>query len=270
MVGEQYRAALRRGARTTKSLELWKKIKYGISDPVTALKFISSGSSGVTRSKLRQLLGSSKSEIEAYYRELDDDEELNGHINNQIASTGTTLGQLFSAFEVYVICRIKRPLVAVETGVCAGVSSAYILRALEKNGQGRLYSIDLPNYKKLFAIARKYRRPKPVAFLPPGKQVGFAVPQALRHRWDLRLGLSSSVLPNLLNELGEIDLFLHDSEHSYENMLWEYRTAWPHIRDGGIILSDDVDWNEAFFDFCKEAGRRPVHVYSRNLAGVVK
>jgi len=34
--------------------------------------------------------------------------------------------------------------VAVETGVCNGVSTAFLLLALERNGDGELYSIDLP------------------------------------------------------------------------------------------------------------------------------
>ena len=44
----------------------------------------------------------------------------------------------------YLACRLVEPAVVVETGVAYGVSSAYVLRALETNGRGTLHSIDLP------------------------------------------------------------------------------------------------------------------------------
>jgi hypothetical protein len=73
------------------------------------------------------------------------------------------------------------------------------------------------------------------------------VPSDLRHRWDLRIGPSQRVLPETLKELGEIDIFQHDSRHSYSNQLREYQTAWPFIRSGGMLVSDDVS-NDALHD----------------------
>ena len=52
---------------------------------------------------------------------------------------GTTLGVV-----LYAVCRRQNPDIVVETGVASGVSSSYILCALEKNGHGELYSIDMP------------------------------------------------------------------------------------------------------------------------------
>lgn len=48
-------------------------------------------------------------------------------------------------------------------------------------------------------------------------------------------------------------LFFHDSDHSYENMLFEFEWAWNHL-NAEVIISDDIDGNNAFFDFCKSAG----------------
>lgn len=45
---------------------------------------------------------------------------------------------------LYTIIRIRKPDIVVETGVAQGVSSTFILQALEDNGRGQLYSIDLP------------------------------------------------------------------------------------------------------------------------------
>jgi hypothetical protein len=49
-----------------------------------------------------------------------------------------------------------------------------------------------------------------------------------------------------------LDLFYHDSLHTFEHMLWEYQTAWRFLRDGGILLSDDIFWNRAFRIFARE------------------
>ncbi len=48
-------------------------------------------------------------------------------------------------------------------------------------------------------------------------------------------------------------LFFHDSDHSYENMSFEFQWAWNHLKAEAII-SDDIDTNDAFFDFCKSTG----------------
>ena len=60
-----------------------------------------------------------------------------------------------------------------------------------------------------------------------------------------------------------IDMFLHDSSHSYQHMLWEFRQFWPRLRDGGLLVSHDVQMNAAFPEFVtktyaheKKTGRR--------------
>jgi hypothetical protein len=121
--------------------------------------------------------------------------------------------------------------------VASGASSAYLLSALHDNNKGRLFSIDLPPED-----------------LPGGKSPGWVVPKHLRERWSLHIGDSRDLLKPLLTEIGEIDRFIHDSLHTYEHMMWEFRTAWEYIRPNGLFLSHDVGANEAFFDFMKEKG----------------
>ena len=65
------------------------------------------------------------------------------------------------------------------------------------------------------------------------------------------MGKAEELLPPLLEELGAIDLFLHDSLHTYEHMLFEFRTAWPHLNSGGLLLAHDVGQNTSFFHFIK-------------------
>lgn len=143
---------------------------------------------------------------------------------------------------LYVICRVLRPRIVLETGVASGVSSTYILHALDRNKLGTLYSVDFPTSTD-------------------GLSSGWLVPDCLRNRWRLILGKSSEKLPVLLDELPKVDVFLHDSDHSYENMMFEFRTVWPYIREGGLLLSDDTHMNRSFFDFAHEVNRKPIRFY---------
>lgn len=131
----------------------------------------------------------------------------------------------------YLACRLTTPETVVETGVAYGVSSAYILRALEQNGRGTLQSVDLP------PLRREYER-----------FWGVAVPEDLREGWRLHRGASRRVLPGLLRESGPVGLFVHDSLHTRRNMRREFDAVWPSLTPGGLLLADDVERNGAFAD----------------------
>lgn len=148
----------------------------------------------------------------------------------------------------YAAVRAFRPSVVVETGVANGVSSAYLLLALHLNERGKLYSVDLGDPR----------------FFPAGRSPGWMVPDWLRARWELLIGDSRTVLPELLRKLGSIDVFIHDSLHTYDQMLWEYRQAYPYLRPGGLLFSDDAAWNPAFLEFAAEVGT----LQARILRGV--
>ena len=143
---------------------------------------------------------------------------------------------------VYCIIRCLKPEKVVETGCFYGRSSYAMLKALHLNNHGHLYSIDVPAYYDP-------NKPPTQFSLPVGKQVGWVVPDYLRDRWELLLGKSKDVLPALLERIGEIDIFFHDLDHSYENMMFEYETAFPMLRQKGILMSDDTSLNSSFDDF---------------------
>jgi len=155
---------------------------------------------------------------------------------------------------LYALIRVRRPVVLVETGVCNGVSSAAMLQALERNREGRLYSIDLPEHSETSYPAGTFWEGKMGAAVPKGREPGWIVPDELRERWDLTLGRTQDELEPLLDRLGEIDFFLHDSEHSYECMRFELRAAHAKLRPGGILASDDTNWNRAFQEVVEEHG----------------
>ena len=120
----------------------------------------------------------------------------------------------------------------VETGVGHGVSSRVLLEALAANGQGHLWSIDLP----------------PLTVTERSGEIAVAVPEALRGGWtDLR-GSSRRRLPGLFEGLA-IELFMHDSRHSTRNVLFECERAFAALRPGGFLLVDDIDGNWGFERF---------------------
>ena len=131
----------------------------------------------------------------------------------------------------YLACRLAAPDTVVETGVAHGVSSAFLLKALEQNGRGTLHSIDLP------PLRREYAR-----------FWGVAVSEDLHRGWRLHRGASRRVLPGLLRETGPVGLFVHDSLHTRRNMGREFDAVWPSLGPGGLLLADDVERNRAFAD----------------------
>ncbi len=150
-----------------------------------------------------------------------------------------------NAESLYNLVREREPEVVVETGVCNGLSSAVILKALEDNSKGGLFSVDLPE------VIEPGETEKKSAVIPPGRESGWVVPLELRENWALMEGDTFYETPRVLKELGSIDMFLHDSDHSYEGMMFEYSLAWRHLREEGVILSDNIEWNDAFVDFAR-------------------
>jgi predicted O-methyltransferase YrrM len=127
----------------------------------------------------------------------------------------------FGCEALYLLVRATRPRVVVDTGVLYGASSAHILAALEHNGFGELHSID---------IGRDSREPPHDHF----------VPAELLPRWDLIIGDSRRQLLPLLRRCGPVDLFHHDSLHTWDHMIWEFETAVPYLSGSGVLSSDDV------------------------------
>jgi predicted O-methyltransferase YrrM len=170
---------------------------------------------------------------------------------------------------LYAVLRKLEPRVAVETGVCNGVSTAFLLLALARNGVGQLHSIDLPEVAGEDYEAGTFCDGKGGAVIPPGRKPGWMVPLHLRDRWDLVLGRSQDELPALLERVGAIDFFMHDSEHSEACMRFEFDAAWAALRDGGVLAADDVDANAAFSDFALARRREPIAIGPK-LALLVK
>ncbi len=127
-----------------------------------------------------------------------------------------------------LLVELVQPKVIVETGIANGTSTRAFLSAFSKNHlkDSMLYSIDIDSR---FATTD----------LTENSQFEF-----------LLVGENS--LSKVLSDITEIGIFYHDSDHSYVNQMMEYELAWEKLTLGGVLVSDDINWSNAFLDFCKK------------------
>lgn len=144
--------------------------------------------------------------------------------------------EIDAPLELYALVRLLRPRHVVEVGVSSGVSSAYLLAALQRNESGTLHSIDLPTFPR--ARARNAHSVLGSWTLPPGRASGWAVPSPLRGRWDLRLGDKRDVIPLLAEELPKVGLFLYDVPHRDAESIGEFRTIDRCLGPGAVAIAD--------------------------------
>jgi predicted O-methyltransferase YrrM len=127
----------------------------------------------------------------------------------------------------YAVVRALRPELVVETGVHDGLGSALLLRALERNGTGRLMGFDMT------------------------AESGWLVPASLRGRYELVLGDVRETLPRELTGR-RVDVIIHDSLHTYEHERFELALALAHGAENLALMSDNAHASDALFDLCRE------------------
>jgi len=149
---------------------------------------------------------------------------------------------------LYALIRRGRPRVVVEAGVANGHSTVISLAALQANAFGELHSFDISN------------------------SVGSLLRDVERARWTLHVYPPRSACTSfrhLVNELGPVDLFFHDSDHSYIGQFADLLSVWPALGPGATVVVDDVNEAWAFFDFAREHHGDAIGLFdSRKLTGV--
>ena len=134
---------------------------------------------------------------------------------------------------LYFLVKKYQPLVVIETGVAFGHSSQAILRAMEENRKGKLYSSDLP-YEEI---------PRSEDF------IGLLVDSDLKKEWNLCTSGDEVCIPRFLNGLQDnIGIFHYDSDkryHAREIVLSKIRS---HLEENSLIIFDDIQDNFHFRD----------------------
>lgn len=129
---------------------------------------------------------------------------------------------------LYVLLKAFQPRICVETGTSGGASATIILSAIQVR-DGQMHSIEIASNDQ--------------------DRYGELIPAELKPHWTLHLQTHTSILPSVLDDLASIDFFLHDSDHHFRHMQWEFETVWPYIKSGGVLASHDILYNTAFNDF---------------------
>lgn len=158
---------------------------------------------------------------------------------------------------LYTLVRAEEPSIVIETGVRSGVSTTLILAALERNGAGALHSCD-PCYQSTDHAIKA---------IEAATGMGDRVPW---ERWDFdprKSEVALEVFPY------EIDMFIHDSDHSWVNMAFELEAAWEVLLPEGLLICDD--WKtcvgaEKHTEFENFVNHHKVDFYAIGSAAVVR
>lgn len=174
----------------------------------------------------------------------DSPEELMSSFKNPIKNPLLEHGEFYPLFYNSNIKTLKlldllvkeiKPSIVVETGLANGASTRKILSAFKELNliDSKLYTFDIDPILE-------------TEELKSNPQFNFVL-------IDPRNGIEKE-----MSIIGEIDLFYHDSDHSYDNQMHEYENAWKMLKPNGALATDDVQWSNAFIDFCKKVERTPL------------
>ena len=123
---------------------------------------------------------------------------------------------------LYVLTKLLQPKLVLETGVANGLTTDMILKQLPRDS--KLHSFDV-NYETLYSV---------------NKNAG----------WDWHLIDSNNPKKSFERHLHsfseKFDIWIHDSDHSKFWQTFEYKLALNSLRNGGFLVSDDVNTSDAW------------------------
>ena len=130
----------------------------------------------------------------------------------------------------------------IETGVAYGWSSLAVLLAIKEKERAKLLSNDMPYIK-----------------MNNEDYIGCIIPDTLKNNWILQLLPDVTGIPKAINYFdGEIDLCHYDSDKSYTGRMFAYPLLWKALMKGGLFITDDIQDNIAFKEFCEQLNIKPI------------
>jgi predicted O-methyltransferase YrrM len=164
-------------------------------------------------------------------------------VKRRLASMEGLMGGGANLDLLYGLVSILRPHRLLETGVAYGWSTLALLLATSSQENVKVISVDMPyvktNHREL---------------------VGSAVPGYLRSRWTLIRRPDHEGLPKAIRLLGSVDFAHYDSDKTPEGRMFAYPLIWRSLVPKGLLVSDDVSDNNAFFRFSADVGVTPILV----------
>ena len=138
----------------------------------------------------------------------------------------------------YIIVRILKPRIIVETGIAPGLGSALMCYALHKNEKednitGKYYGLDI------------------------NKTTGFLIPDDLKKYGQLIFDDSLNTLKSFENK---IDLFINDSDHSSIHERKEYELVNDMLSNNSIIIGDNAHVTDELLNFSTNSKRKFIFI----------
>ena len=133
---------------------------------------------------------------------------------------------------LYMLVRALKPDAILETGVQNGCSTKMILWAVHRNRSGQLFSIDSGPTSSDGSHHTAWNQ-------TTGGIPGKNVLKGLRKYWDLTVGLTADRLLEVCERAKPVALFWHDSDHSPENVGFEFSIVKSYVRTGGLLALHD-------------------------------
>jgi predicted O-methyltransferase YrrM len=154
---------------------------------------------------------------------------------------------------LYVITRVVKPQSILEIGVANGMSTAYILGALNDENMSpesvTIHAIDRPQ----FAYQIRERRGKfgiegRGGLIPDNKEVGWLAPNDIKsnYNYQLHIGDFTHILEDILETSGNLDLAVYDASKDSDEMKFAYQRCINKLNGEGVLISDDVLVNDTF------------------------
>lgn len=173
------------------------------------------------------------SQVREWMAELESDHELREHIERGLRTNpdwriGPSRASWGRRVGWYVLVRALSPDHVVETGTALGLGSCIIAAALIRNGSGHLTTID------------------------SDPRAGHLI----KGRWASVVEQHVGKSVDLVGGSGSVDLFIHDSLHTYDYELKELQAVTPMLSPFGMAISDNAHETPALSEWATSTGRR--------------
>jgi predicted O-methyltransferase YrrM len=171
--------------------------------------------------------------VKSIFLEIENNKDFKEILNAEIAKIKRKYElpkQVFFARRLgwYVLVRILKPNVVVETGTDKGLGTLLIAQALKENGGGKVYTLDIDPFSGVL-INQNY--------------------------WDNIEVIKGNSVENL-RLIKKIDMFIHDSDHSESHEKAEFESIQENLSDNAIVISDNSQFTDALLDWSNKNNRR--------------
>ena len=176
------------------------------------------------------------------------------YADQQSAKTPVQMGGPGGLNTLFNLANHYKPLRLLETGVAYGWSSLAMLLAIKDQSNSSLISIDMP-----------YVAMNNESF------VGTVVSDDLKEKWTLIRKADRHGIPQALKvHAHNLDFIHYDSDKSHSGRSWAYPILWQALNSGGVFISDDIQDNTAFKEFCESIEKIPlIHESDGKYVGIL-